>query len=231
MNYEDMPFAYTFSDELKSSLEITSKFAFVVFRNFDDGTKFLVMDELKDLTSFKTFFESVRYPLVMDFDQDAAERIFGSQSSAMFYFSDEKDAGFETFKEFAKNNTNKIFFSHSTITTDLGARLAEFIGITTEDKGSVRIIKFNGGNLDKFKVTDITAEGLQKALEEFESGSLKAYYKSEPVPETNTEPVKVIVGDSFEDMVLKSGKFVLLEAYAPWCGHCQKLEPIYKELA
>lgn len=57
------------------------------------------------------------------------------------------------------------------------------------------------------------------------------YYKSEPIPESNNEPVKVLVADQFDSLVLRSGKFVLLEAYAPWCGHCKTLEPIYKELA
>lgn len=57
-------------------------------------------------------------------------------------------------------------------------------------------------------------------MAEFEAGTLKAYYKSEPIPETNNEPVKVVVGNSFDDMVVNGGKYVLLEAYAPWCGHC-----------
>lgn len=149
----------------------------------------------------------------------------------MIYFSDDEDEGYQTFKKFASENSNKILFSHSFITKDLGARLAEYIGITSADTGSVRILKFAGGNLDKFKVEELSQEGLQVALDEFESGNLKAYYKSEPIPESNTEPVKVVVGNTFEEMVLKSDKYVLLEAYAPWCGHCQKLEPIYKQLA
>lgn len=78
MNYEDVPFAYTHSQEIKDKLEISQKFGFVIFRDFDDGNKFLVLEELKDMNGFKSFFEAVRFPIVMKFDQQAAERIFGS---------------------------------------------------------------------------------------------------------------------------------------------------------
>jgi protein disulfide isomerase len=68
-------------------------------------------------------------------------------------------------------------------------------------------------------------------MQDFLDGKLTPHYKSAPVPETNDEPVKVVVGDSFDSMVTTEDKYVLLEAYAPWCGHCKKLEPIYTELA
>jgi protein disulfide-isomerase A1 len=43
--------------------------------------------------------------------------------------------------------------------------------------------------------------------------------------------VQIVVGKSFDDIVKSSKKDVLLEVYAPWCGHCKTLEPIYKKLA
>jgi len=36
---------------------------------------------------------------------------------------------------------------------------------------------------------------------------------------------------NFDDVVLKSGKPTLVEFFAPWCGHCKTLAPIYEELA
>lgn len=36
---------------------------------------------------------------------------------------------------------------------------------------------------------------------------------------------------NFDEVVIKSGKPTLVEFFAPWCGHCKTLAPIYEELA
>lgn len=40
-----------------------------------------------------------------------------------------------------------------------------------------------------------------------------------------------LIPKNFDDVVLKSGKPALVEFFAPWCGHCKTLAPIYEELA
>ncbi|KAI9850064.1 MAG: hypothetical protein M1838_006144 [Thelocarpon superellum] len=39
-----------------------------------------------------------------------------------------------------------------------------------------------------------------------------------------------LIPDNFDDVVLKSGKPALVEFFAPWCGHCKNLAPVYEEL-
>lgn len=63
------------------------------------------------------------------------------------------------------------------------------------------------------------------------AGKLVRHLKSEAIPETNDEAVKVIVGKNFDDVVVNNQKDVLVEFYAPWCGHCKTLAPIYEDLA
>ena len=40
-----------------------------------------------------------------------------------------------------------------------------------------------------------------------------------------------LIPDNFDKIVLQSGKPALVEFFAPWCGHCKNLAPVYEELA
>jgi protein disulfide-isomerase/protein disulfide-isomerase A1 len=70
-------------------------------------------------------------------------------------------------------------------------------------------------------------EALLEYLKKIENKEIEPDLKSEPVPESNDEPVKTVVGKNFNELVFDEKRDVLLEVYAPWCGHCKKLEPEY----
>merc|ERR1712090_46175 len=72
---------------------------------------------------------------------------------------------------------------------------------------------------------------LKDFLTQLEAGNLEPYLKSEAVPDNSANAVKVAVAKNFDDLVMKSEKDVLVEFYAPWCGHCKKLTPEYAAAA
>lgn len=41
---------------------------------------------------------------------------------------------------------------------------------------------------------------------------------------------QVAVAQNFQELVIDNDKDILVEFYAPWCGHCKKLAPTFEEL-
>jgi len=86
-------------------------------------------------------------------------------------------------------------------------------------------------NMKKFTysgaIDTLTVDALKKFIADFKSGSLQPFLKSADIPADNSEPVKIIVGKNFNQIVLNPEHDVLVKYYAPWCGHCKKLAPIW----
>lgn len=110
------------------------------------------------------------------------------------------------------------------------AELAEF-GFDHTVEGQ-KFILARGKDAEKYKFEgEYNVANLEQFARDLAAGKVEPYMKSEPIPEPNDEAVVTVVAKNFNEIVNDETKDVLIEFYAPWCGHCKSLAPVYEEVA
>lgn len=231
---DDIPFAKTSNDAVYSKFEV-SKDGVVLFKKFDEGRNTFDGELTKE--ALLSFVKANQLPLVIEFTEQTAPKIFGGDiKSHILMFLPKAASDFQDkmdqFKKAAEGFKGQILFIFIDSDIDDNQRILEFFGLKKEECPAIRLITLED-EMTKYKPESdaITAESITEFCKLFTEGKLKPHLMSQDIPKDwDKNPVKVLVGKNFEQVAFNPSKNVFVEFYAPWCGHCKQLAPIWEKL-
>lgn len=231
---DDIPFGISTNEEVMKEHKVT-KDSVSLFKKFDEGRNDYTEDFKED--KIRAFISANEIPLVVEFTQESASKIFGGTiKKHVLLFISKKHEKFEDMKEqfkgAAKLQRGKALFVFINIDEEDNERILEFFGLKKEECPTFRLIQLED-DMTKFKPENpaITTDNVNAFVKDVIDGKIKPHLMSQDVPEDwDKAPVKVLVGKNFNEVARDTNKAVLVEFYAPWCGHCKQLAPTWDKL-
>lgn len=194
--------------------------AIVVYRSFDEPVSEypypVTSAALKDL---EDWIKELAIPIIDEVSGDNYAVYASSPKPLAYLFIDPttetREADIASIKPIAQKYKSKVNFvwidavkfgDHAKALNLPEAKWPAFViqDLTTQ-------LKFP---LDQSK--DISPEGVANWVEKYLDGKIEPTLKSEPIPETQDEPVFNLVGKQFDEVVFDDSKDVFVEFYASW---------------
>lgn len=231
---DDIPFGITSEEAVFNAYDAQCG-SVILFKKFDEG-KVAFEGEVSE-AALKKFVTSNSLPLIVEFNHETAQKIFGGEiKSHLLLFLAKGEEHFEKIvqeaRSVAKPFREQVLFVTIDANEEDHQRILEFFGMKKEEVPAARLIKLEE-DMAKYKPdsTELTADNIKNFVQDFLDGKLKQSLLAQELPEDwDSQPVKVLVSTNFDEIALNPDKDVLVEFYAPWCGHCKQLVPIYDKL-
>jgi len=239
---EDALFGVSYDEKL---LTANVKSPAVVLFSKDEGKFELeAASEGFDASKIESFVKENSVPIGAEFNEANYQKVFGSGvTNHLLLFTAAKAEGHQEltayFKKVAKEFKGKVTFMWLDVEKEGHEGALQFFGLEAPKEGetfvrTMRIVAFAGEDTAKYlpEIDDVSENNLRIFAQGVLDGKIERHYKSQALPEDwDALPVKVLVASNFEEVTgVNSGKNVFVEFYAPWCGHCKQLAPIWDEL-
>jgi protein disulfide-isomerase A1 len=204
--------------------------AVVLYKDFDEGKS--VFSEKFDAEEIEKFAKTSATPLIGEVGPETYSDYMSAGIPLAYIFAEtdeERKEISEKLKPIAEAHRGvinfgtidaKAFGAHA---GNLNLKADKFPAFAIQEVAKNQKFPFD-------QEKEITLESIKAFVDDFVAGKIDPSIKSEPVPETQEGPVAVVVAKNYDEIVLDDTKDVLIEFYAPWCGHCKSLAPKYEEL-
>lgn len=189
--------------------------------------------------NLEEWVKNAKVPYFGDINKDTYMIYMASPLPLGYYFYDspeQRESVDAFFTELGKKYLGKINF--------VGLNAYQFGGHATTLNMNPEVVPLfaiqNNSNGKKYGIDQVkypegpSTEVIAEYVEKYLAGEVDPIIKSEPLPtqeEIDAQSSVKLVAHNYLETLNDLSKDVFIEYYAPWCGHCKKLAPIWEELA
>ncbi|XP_006297318.2 protein disulfide isomerase-like 1-6 [Capsella rubella] len=243
--YDEFVKAASLDNEIQFVETNSSDVAKLLFPNLKTNNMFvgLVKTEAERYTAYDgpcqaekilEFVNSNKFPLVTKLTESNTVRVYSSPVKLqvmVFSKTDDFETLAQSLEDIARKFTLKLMLIYIDISNEnLAMPFLTLFWI--EDAKKTIVAAFDNNLNSKFLLeSDPSPNNIEEFCSGLAHGAVSPYYKSEAIPDNQNTSVVVVVGRTFDELVLKSQENVLLEVHTPWCLNCEALSKQVEKLS